>query len=301
MCRLMLFNTEWLQMVSQIELEGMFTLLDQRNGGHGTGIALCYDKNNPVIYKGVDQEPAIAAQLVYDEKDNPDLRYVVYHTRLASAGDIVDELCHPFSEEKILGLTMAHNGHVRLLAGSKSHSDTAIAFNLITQYGLPLNFLSDLAGVFVGVRNKIPFVIKASSNSELDLCYSPDLTAWCFCSNFYEYGPRLRKRFIVEKDLSMFEWSNRMSFKAIAKMIKVKWEDSYNWNKSQRPLHWTYTSTATSPKQNDIPHASPNTGELNIGGYGTVKTRMTDTSTTYHSQDCIDWINCTGGCLEIKE
>lgn len=283
MCRVMLFNTEWLQLVSQIELEGLFTLLDQRNGGHGTGIALCYDKHAPVIYKGVEQDPAIAASLVYDEKDNPDLRHIIYHTRMASAANIVDEMCHPFSEEKILGLTLAHNGHIRSLAGSDTHSDTAIAFELITKYGLPLDFLNELSGVFVGVRNKVPFVVKASSYSELDLCYSPDMEAWCFCSNFYEYTGRFKKRFIIEKGLGTFEWQGKLNSRKIVKMIKDQWSREYTWS---RQPSTSYTETV-SPKGTNI-ISTPITNEV-------LKKRKVGNTTSWHTQNCQDWY-CQGDC-----
>lgn len=314
MCRLMLFNTSWLQLVEENELKGLFKTLDDKNGGHGIGIAFCYDKTDPVIHKGVNLDPYELAALVYGEKDNPDLKYVIYHARMASAAHVTDKLCHPFSEETLLGLTMAHNGHVRQFAHSSSYSDTAIMFNLITQYGLPLDFLYDQSGVFVGVYRKMPFVIKATSYGDLDLAYTPDYDAFCFASSFYHYSDKFRHRFIIEKRLGSFSWSKRLTAKEVNKMY-TKYSD-YDWNSySPKGTHTVVTTKPAYPgtaKKNDVLKSiytgkgdyietdklQPNTY---VEGYGYIKTRNMGGTVTYHAQDCNDWYYCQGDCLTVVE
>jgi hypothetical protein len=305
----MLFNAAWLQQIAAIELEQLFTLLNDKNGGHGCGIALCYDKNTPIIHKGVDAIPDELANIVYGEKDNPDLRYIIYHARMASAAHICDEMCHPFSQETLLGLTLAHNGHTRQFASSNTHSDTAIMYNLITQYGLPLDFLSDQSGVFVGVYQKMPFVIKASSHSELDLVYTPDYSAWCFCSNFYSFRDRFSKRFLLEKHLNTFSWSKRLSAKEVNKMFYDEYGLTWNTkgystykpttSAGYRNYSTNKSSTYSVVENNRVFKPSEHVGTF-VEGYGKIKTRNIEGVVTYHGEECLDWY-CDGECLGIQE
>lgn len=284
MCRLAIFNTEWLNLVTLEELSTLFTTLDTRAGGHGMGIALCYEKNAPVVYKGVDMEAEELAEIIYAEKDNIDLRYILFHTRMMTSGTLSDDMCHPFSEQTRYGLTLAHNGVVRSLNDSTTHSDTRILFDLITKYGIPLSKLRDSTGVFIGVYKRIPFVVKPSEYTDLSLAYTPDNKAWCFCSSFYEHVQILSDRFIVEQNLGEFSWTKKLMVGDINKMVRHSYAYKQTTNKTGTNLTPLY-------KQPEVDY---------VAGYGDVKTRVIGEVHSYHDYACVDWY-CDGECLEIEE
>lgn len=281
MCRLALMNKSFVQQVNDIELASLFQTLDDKNGGHGMGITLAYSKNDPVTYKGINHSAIDLAQLIYAEIDNPDLRYIIFHTRLASSGEICDEMCHPFSENTLYGLTLAHNGVISSLSGSDTFSDTFILYQLLTQYNLPLNNLENYSGVFVGVHHKLPFVFKSTSWSSLDLAHDDNFDAWCFCSDFYHHAKYLQARFTIHKNLGEFSWGKRLEPKDISKMLSIP-------HKYDR-----YDYTATTTNYGYSKYVKPETVQTS-----SIKKRTLGKRVTYHLQDCDDWVKCDGCAIE---
>lgn len=138
----------------------LLTYLEKSLGGHGNGLVLI--KNHKIIFfkKGVEY----TVSEIYDELIKKDYDYALFHTRLASIGDINDSNCHPFvNEENDSALAM--NGTIVKFfsfANKKKISDTEFLFERIKNLNL-IEMLKELIkydAAFIGCNNGIPFLVK---------------------------------------------------------------------------------------------------------------------------------------------
>lgn len=109
MCRLAMMNNEGIKHIEKkYGLENLFNHLERQLGGHGNGICIIYNDGNYSIRKGVSlSNKDIAERVLAEIKD---VKWIIYHTRLASVGSINDRNCHPFNNN---GRVMAMNGTER--------------------------------------------------------------------------------------------------------------------------------------------------------------------------------------------
>ena len=108
MCRLSLMNTEGIKFIEEnYGLEHFFNYLERQLGGHGNGVCFIYNDGSYYIEKGVKLSNREIADDILSKIKN--LKWVIYHTRLASVGGINDRNCHPFE----------HNGKVLAMNGTE--------------------------------------------------------------------------------------------------------------------------------------------------------------------------------------
>ena len=109
MCRLALMNNAGIRYVEEkYGLENLFNHLERQLGGHGNGICFIYNDGSCFIRKGVNLTNAEIAEEVLMKIKH--VKWIIYHTRLASVGNINDRNCHPFYNN---GRVMAMNGTER--------------------------------------------------------------------------------------------------------------------------------------------------------------------------------------------
>ena len=109
MCRLALMDNKGIRYIErEYGLESFFNHLERQLGGHGNGICFIYNDGSYRINKGVGLTNGEIAEDVLS--DIRHIKWIIYHTRLASIGKISDENCHPFSNN---GRVMAMNGTER--------------------------------------------------------------------------------------------------------------------------------------------------------------------------------------------
>lgn len=109
MCRLALMNNAGIKYVEEnYGLENLFDHLERQLGGHGNGVCFIYNDGSYYIKKGVELSNAEIAEEVLMKIKH--LKWIIYHTRLASVGNINDRNCHPFNNK---GRVMAMNGTER--------------------------------------------------------------------------------------------------------------------------------------------------------------------------------------------
>ena len=109
MCRLALMNNAGIRHIEkEYGLENLFNYLEEQLGGHGNGICFIYNDKSYYINKGVELTNEEIAEEVLFKIDH--IKWIIYHTRLASIGVINDRNCHPFSNK---GRVLAMNGTER--------------------------------------------------------------------------------------------------------------------------------------------------------------------------------------------
>ncbi len=177
MCRIAYLNPRAARLLDEAgELESFFAYLERSNGGHGNGVALVYRGGRVRVEKGVKLETDDIAGIVAREAKGDGLKHVLFHTRLASAGGIRDELTHPITDSQGR-VVLVQNGHEAwYMAVAKylgldvgdSVSDTVVlaemASVLLSKHGERglerfVDFL-DFSNVFLVWRDRVYFAKK---------------------------------------------------------------------------------------------------------------------------------------------
>lgn len=121
MCRLAMMNNAGIRYIDEkYGLENLFNYLERQLGGHGNGICFIYNDGSYFIRKGVHlTNEEITEEVIMKIKH---VKWIIYHTRLASVGSINDRNCHPFNNN---GRVLAMNGTERnYTVVNKSLTDT---------------------------------------------------------------------------------------------------------------------------------------------------------------------------------
>ena len=109
MCRLAMMNNAGIKHIEEkYGLEHLFDYLEKQLGGHGNGICFIYNDGSYYIDKGVELSNKEIAEEILSRMKH--LKWVIYHTRLASVGNINDRNCHPFEND---GKVLCMNGTER--------------------------------------------------------------------------------------------------------------------------------------------------------------------------------------------
>lgn len=95
MCRLALLNNSGIKYIKEkYSLLEFFDYLQSTFGGHGNGICIINNDNSFYIKKGVRLTNEKIIEIIDNNISN--LKWIIYHTRLASIGKISNANCHPF-------------------------------------------------------------------------------------------------------------------------------------------------------------------------------------------------------------
>lgn len=164
MCRLAMMDNKGIRYVEKkYGLENLFDYLEMQLGGHGNGICFIYKDGSYFIRKGVNlSNEDIAEEVLMKIKH---LKWIIYHTRLASVGNISDRNCHPFNNN---GRVLAMNGTERnYTIVNKKLTDTE---NILLSTN---NITEDTRGrhsVFLGYENGKVFANKNHGSLEYMAC-----------------------------------------------------------------------------------------------------------------------------------
>lgn len=164
MCRLALMNNEGIKHIEEnYGLENLFNHLEKQLGGHGNGICFIYKDGSYFIRKGVHlTNEEIAEEVLMKLKH---IKWIIYHTRLASIGSISDKNCHPFNNN---GRILAMNGTERnCTIIDKSLTDTENI--LITTKNITKD-TREYRSVFLGYENGKVFANKNCGRLEYIPC-----------------------------------------------------------------------------------------------------------------------------------
>lgn len=181
MCRLAMMNNEGIRHIEEeYGLEYMFDYLERRLGGHGNGICLVYNDGSYEINKGVMLTNAEIAKDILTKISR--IKWIIYHTRLASVGSINNRNCHPFEDN---GRVMAMNGTERnYTIVDECMTDTE---NILLSTENITNDTRNYHSVFLGYENGKVFANKNLGSLEYIACKNGGkIFASCFPSEVYE-------------------------------------------------------------------------------------------------------------------
>ena len=164
MCRLAMMNNKGIKYIEEkYGLENLFDYLERQLGGHGNGICFIYNDGSFFIRKGVELTNAEIAEEVLMKLKH--LKWIIYHTRLASVGSINDRNCHPFNNN---GRVMAMNGTERnYTIANKSLTDTE---NILITTNNITKGTRNYHSVFLGYENGKVFANKNYGSLEYIPC-----------------------------------------------------------------------------------------------------------------------------------
>lgn len=168
MCRLALLNRSGIEFVEKKfkgGTESLFDCLETSMGGHGNGVALINRNNSVVINKSVKLYNDEISKLV---KDNiKDIKFIIYHTRIASKGSIRNSNCHPFiTGNDILAMNGTESWINPLIDNSETDAETIL--KAITALDLNLiERVTELNSVFLGRYKGKVFASKGKGDLEV--------------------------------------------------------------------------------------------------------------------------------------
>lgn len=160
MCRLAMLNNAGISYIErEYGLENLFDYLEMQLGGHGNGVCVIYNDGSYYINKGTElTNKAIVDSIMAEISD---IKWVIYHTRLASVGSISDSNCHPFEDD---GRVIAMNGTERnYTVVSKYKTDTE---NILLSTDDITNGTRMYHSVFIGYENGKVFANRNSGSLE---------------------------------------------------------------------------------------------------------------------------------------
>ena len=164
MCRLALIDKKGIEhIVENYGLKNLFDYLEQQLGGHGNGYCFVRDDGTYYINKGVTLSNETIVEEILKDFDN--IRWVIYHTRLASIGVVNNRNCHPFEHK---GKVIAMNGTERNypIINAKL-TDTE---NILLASENILNDTRNYHSVFLGYENGRVFANKNSGSLKYISC-----------------------------------------------------------------------------------------------------------------------------------
>lgn len=168
MCRLALLNRKGIDFVEKNftgGIEALFDCLEYSMGGHGNGIALIKKDESVQIEKGVKLYNDDISKLVRSNINS--LKFIIYHTRIASKGSVCDSNCHPFIEgNDVLAMNGTESWVNPLIDNSKTDTETIL--KAIT--ALELNLIEKVTGlnsVFLGRYKGKIFASKGRGDLEV--------------------------------------------------------------------------------------------------------------------------------------
>lgn len=168
MCRLALLNRKGIDFVEKNfkgGIESLFDCLESSMGGHGNGVAMINRDKSVTIKKGVNLYNDEITKIV---KDNiKDIKFIIYHTRIASQGSVCDSNCHPFmTGNDILAMNGTESWVNPLINGSETDSETIL--KAITSLNLNLiERVTELSSVFLGRYKGKVFASKGKGDLEV--------------------------------------------------------------------------------------------------------------------------------------
>ncbi|NMA32317.1 MAG: hypothetical protein GX944_00090 [Alphaproteobacteria bacterium] len=195
MCRLALLNNTGIKYIEQtIGLLNFLDYLETSLGGHGNGYCIILNNNKRIIKKGVTLNNET---IIKDIKNNINhIKWLMYHTRLASIGTINNSNCHPFRDNQgnVLMMNGTEHGIKNFIKDNKTDTETII--NICDNLNISLiQATKNLTSVFIGCYKKQVFVnknngsLKFLTNTNNEIIFASDFPATMYNHNEIYIAP----------------------------------------------------------------------------------------------------------------
>ena len=166
MCRVMIAKRENIKKYhKEHNLIKLLRHLEKEFGGHGNGYALIRNRKVIEVKKGVKVTVESCAEALLTRSYD----YAIFHTRIASIGDITDGNCHPFVRGDSVLAMNGTESWLKGLASLNGITDAEVILDTIHRTKKPLDkiidwFLEETTSVFVGAVDGAPFVVNAGGS-----------------------------------------------------------------------------------------------------------------------------------------
>lgn len=167
MCRLALLNNEGIKYIEKEQggIKNFFNVLERSFGGHGNGYCIITKDGKQIINKGSKLSNKTISEEILNNLNN--VKWVLYHTRLASIGHISDENCHPFERgENVLMMNGTERQFKECIVGTMTDTEYILdkCYNLDVDI---FNIVNDMKSVFVGIEKQKVFITKGYGSLKL--------------------------------------------------------------------------------------------------------------------------------------
>lgn len=182
MCRLALINNFGIKHIEDLYgLKELFDYLENQLGGHGNGYCIIYKDGSYKVDKGVKLNNYTIAEIILKNINN--IKWIIYHTRLASVGNISDRNCHPFVNN---GDVLAMNGtEINYKVIDKNLTDTE---NILLSSNNIITDTRKYKSVFLGYKDGKVFANKNCGSLKYIPCKNGGkIFASSFPSVYYKY------------------------------------------------------------------------------------------------------------------
>lgn len=197
MCRMLLMNKKAEKEIEKIYgLNNYLKYLEEELGGNGNGFALLKDNKIIKLEKGVNLKTKDIAEVF---KKN-DYDWALFHTRLATIGNVNDKNCHPFKRGDTV---LAMNGteeKLSFLTEIMHISDTEAILDTMYKYKLEIAALKHFNSIFMGFHKGKPFVV-ADNTYNIKILKNSKNGVLAFASSFPE---KIKK---IYKPTNCFLWN----------------------------------------------------------------------------------------------
>jgi predicted glutamine amidotransferase len=228
MCRLALLNKPGINHIENtVGLKTLFNHLELSLGGHGNGYCMIFNDGKTRINKGTQlTNEEITADILKNYKG---IKWIIYHTRYASIGNINDKNCHPFEDHNSIIAMNGTEPEVRKWIKNNT-TDTETILKMCNKFEVDIKEgTKKFNSVFLGYNSNTNQVFANRNNGSLEL-YNNNNTI-IFSSEFLPKQYNNNNIYIAPKIWEEGQKINIKNLKPIAnKKQKQKYNDYDNYN-----------------------------------------------------------------------
>lgn len=224
MCRLALLNRPGIDHIENaVGLKNLFNHLELSLGGHGNGYCMVFNNGTTRIKKGTQLTNKDIVADIFKNHDN--IKWVIYHTRLASAGSINNNNCHPFKDHNnILAMNGTEYEVKRLIKNDTTDTETIL--KMCNKFGVGIKEgTKKFNSVFLGYDSDNKQIFANRNNGNLEyLCHEDTII---FSSEFLPEQYKNNNIYIAPKTWEEGEKINTKILRKVEKKVSMRKYDNY--------------------------------------------------------------------------
>jgi predicted glutamine amidotransferase len=225
MCRLALLNKSGIDHIeNSVGLKNLFNHLEMSLGGHGNGYCIIFNNGKTRINKGIQ----LSNKEITDDilKNYKGIKWVIYHTRLASMGSITDANCHPFEDNNnIIAMNGTEPEIKKWIKNNTTDTETILKICNKLEVNIKEG-TKKFNSVFLGYDSDSKKVFANRNNGNLELFTNNN--AIIFSSEFLPELYKNNNIYLAPKSWEEGQKINIKNAKPISKKITKNYYNDYN-------------------------------------------------------------------------